>query len=114
MAAQRARRIGTGSPLTVDRDNDKNPVVALREIAEETVNPEDLKEDLTQNYQKVLISDEDDQGPIDEMDDESESLAAMVAQQKASGMYADEEEVQEEVQAEPSAEADSIESIAGQ
>ncbi|MEP3300873.1 MAG: DNA-directed RNA polymerase subunit omega, partial [Roseibium sp.] len=46
LAAHRARMISSGSPLTLDRDNDKNPVVALREIAEQTVSPEDMKEDL--------------------------------------------------------------------
>ena len=42
LAAQRAREISGGAELTVDRDRDKNPVVALREIAEETVLPDDL------------------------------------------------------------------------
>ncbi len=44
MAAQRAREISGGAELTIDRDRDKNPVVALREIAEQTVRPELLKE----------------------------------------------------------------------
>ncbi len=43
LAGQRAKEIGAGSPLTVERDNDKNPVVALREIAENTVNTDDLR-----------------------------------------------------------------------
>ena len=46
LASHRARMISSGSQITVDRDNDKNPVVALREIAETTVSPGDLKEDL--------------------------------------------------------------------
>ena len=46
LASHRARTISAGSPITVERDNDKNPVVALREIAEETVSPEDVNEDL--------------------------------------------------------------------
>ena len=46
LASHRARMISSGSQLTIDRDNDKNPVVALREIAEQTVSPGDLKEDL--------------------------------------------------------------------
>ena len=53
LAAHRARMISSGSPLTVDRDNDKNPVVALREIAEPTVAPDDLKEDIIHSLQKA-------------------------------------------------------------
>jgi DNA-directed RNA polymerase subunit omega len=53
LAAQRAREISGGAELTIDRDRDKNPVVALREIADETILPEDLKESLTQSMQKV-------------------------------------------------------------
>ncbi len=58
LAAHRARMISNGSPLTVDRDNDKNPVVALREIAETTVSPEDLAEDLIHSLQKYVEVDE--------------------------------------------------------
>lgn len=58
LAGHRARMIAGGQPLTVDRDNDKNPVVALREIAEETVSPEDLKEDLIHSLQKYVEVDE--------------------------------------------------------
>jgi len=58
LAAHRARMISSGSPLTLDRDNDKNPVVALREIAEETVSPEDMKEDLIHSLQKYVEVDE--------------------------------------------------------
>ena len=58
LAAHRARMISSGSPLTVDRDNDKNPVVALREIAQQTVSPEDMKEDLIHSLQKYVEVDE--------------------------------------------------------
>ncbi|MBB4305154.1 DNA-directed RNA polymerase subunit omega [Rhodobium orientis] len=58
LAAHRARMVSSGAPLTVDRDNDKNPVVALREIAEETVSPEDLKEDFIHSLQKYVEVDE--------------------------------------------------------
>jgi len=58
LAGHRARMISGGSELTVDRDNDKNPVVALREIAEETVSPEDLTEDLIHSLQKYVEVDE--------------------------------------------------------
>ena len=58
LASHRGRMISSGSPLTVDRDNDKNPVVALREIADETVSPDDLKEDLIHSLQKYVEVDE--------------------------------------------------------
>jgi len=44
LAAERAKNIGSGAPLTVDRDNDKNPVIALREIASGNLDPEALRE----------------------------------------------------------------------
>ena len=52
LASHRARMIGSGSQILVNRDNDKNPVVALREIADEKLKPEDLKEDLIHSLQK--------------------------------------------------------------
>jgi DNA-directed RNA polymerase subunit omega len=59
LAAQRAREISGGAELTIDRDRDKNPVVALREIADETVFPEELRESLTVSMQKVQMDDDD-------------------------------------------------------
>ncbi|MBX6329643.1 MAG: DNA-directed RNA polymerase subunit omega [Pseudolabrys sp.] len=58
LASHRARMISSGAQITVERDNDKNPVVALREIAETTVSPEDLKEDLIHSLQKYVEVDE--------------------------------------------------------
>lgn len=58
LAGHRARQISQGSQITIDRDNDKNPVVALREIADETISPEDLKEDLIHSIQKHVEVDE--------------------------------------------------------
>jgi DNA-directed RNA polymerase subunit omega len=58
LASHRARQISSGGQITVDRDNDKNPVVALREIADETLSPEDLKEDLIHSLQKHVEIDE--------------------------------------------------------
>ena len=60
LASHRARMISSGSQITVDRDNDKNPVVSLREIAETTISPEDLKEDLIHSLQKYVEVDEPD------------------------------------------------------
>jgi DNA-directed RNA polymerase subunit omega len=58
LAAHRARMVSSGSQITIDRDNDKNPVVALREIAERTISPGDLKEDLIHSLQKYVEVDE--------------------------------------------------------
>lgn len=58
LAAQRARQISSGSQILVDRDNDKNPVVALREIADEHIAPADLKEALVHGMQKHVEVDE--------------------------------------------------------
>src|SRR5690242_16713536 len=58
LASHRARMISSGSQITVERDNDKNPVVAQREIAETTVSPGDLKEDLIHSLQKYVEVDE--------------------------------------------------------
>ena len=67
LAAHRAREISTGSPLTIDRDNDKNPVVALREIADETVDIDSLENALVQSLQKHVEYDEPDQDDVRDM-----------------------------------------------
>ena len=58
LASHRARMVSSGAPITVERDNDKNPVVALREIAETTISPADLKEELVHSLQKYVEVDE--------------------------------------------------------
>ena len=58
LAAHRAREISTGAPLTVDRDNDKNPVVSLREIADETQAADDLRERMIEANQRQIEVDE--------------------------------------------------------
>jgi DNA-directed RNA polymerase subunit omega len=58
LAAHRARAVSAGSPITIERENDKNPVVALREIAEKTISPEDMKEDLIHSMQRYVEVDE--------------------------------------------------------
>jgi DNA-directed RNA polymerase subunit omega len=58
LASHRARMISTGEPITIDRDRDKNPVVALREIADETLSPEDLREQLIHSLQTQVEVDE--------------------------------------------------------
>ncbi len=51
-AAQRAKQIASGVPLTVDRDNDKDAVVSLREVAEKTIDLSMIQEEIIQNFQK--------------------------------------------------------------
>lgn len=62
LAAHRARAIANGADMTVDEENDKNPVIALREIAERTVVPEDVKESLIHSIQKNVEVDEPEAG----------------------------------------------------
>lgn len=88
VAAQRARRLGSGAALTVDRDNDKNPVVALREIAETTISVEDLREELVRSNQRVLEMD-DSEDVIDQMDGEAEWNAIAAAQAAAGEGFED-------------------------
>ncbi len=68
LAAQRSRDISAGAEITVDRDNDKNPVVALREIADETVDREKLSDALVRGLQKVPELDEpEEEEPMEMM-----------------------------------------------
>lgn len=92
VAAQRARKIGAGSALTVDRDNDKNPVIALREIAEETVVVDELKEELVQSYQKIVENDDEDDSVIDLMEGEEEWASIASQGGDANALSADEDD----------------------
>ncbi|MFV0281736.1 MAG: DNA-directed RNA polymerase subunit omega [Rhodoblastus sp.] len=74
LAAHRARTISSGQPITIDRDNDKNPVVALREIADGTLTPADLEEDFIHSLQKHVEVDEP----------EAEVVPALVSAEAAS------------------------------
>ena len=74
LAAQRARDISSGGPLQVERDNDKNPVVALREIAEQTIRPKDLHEAVVTSLQKILPDDEDEADEIGSLSQSAEAL----------------------------------------
>lgn len=74
LAAQRAREISGGAELTIDRDRDKNPVVALREIAEQTVTPNNLKETLVTSMQRVLPDDDDEMDDIGSLSQSAEAL----------------------------------------
>jgi DNA-directed RNA polymerase subunit omega len=79
LAAHRARGISAGSSILVDRDNDKNPVVALREIAEETVKPKELEEAVVTNLQKVRIDEEDETEELASLSDAAEALRLTAA-----------------------------------
>ena len=74
LAAQRAREISGGAELTIDRDRDKNPVVALREVAEQTVKPKNLQEALVTSLQKILPDDEDEADEIGSLSQSAEAL----------------------------------------
>ncbi|GGE49144.1 DNA-directed RNA polymerase subunit omega [Actibacterium pelagium] len=92
LAAHRAREISAGEALTVDRDNDKNPVVSLREIAEETQSADDLRERMIESLQTQIEVDEpeedsmallmgsDNDKPEDDMSEENLLRALMEAQ----------------------------------
>jgi DNA-directed RNA polymerase subunit omega len=73
-AAQRARQISGGAELTIDRDRDKNPVVALREIADETIYPDELQEAIVTSLQRVRYEDDDE---VDEMGSLHQSAEAL-------------------------------------
>ena len=76
VASQRARKLHSGEEPTLERDNDKNTVIALREIADSTISKEEMKENLIQEYQTISISDEEQENqelhPSIETDDISE------------------------------------------
>jgi DNA-directed RNA polymerase subunit omega len=79
LAAQRARAISGGAELTIERDRDKNPVVALREIADETVKPKHLQENLVSSLQKILPDDEDEADAVGSLSQSAEALRITAA-----------------------------------
>jgi len=95
LAAHRARSISDGAPITIERDNDKNPVVALREIADQTLGVEELREQAIESHQRQVEVDEPEEdnmallmggaqsGPMAATDDldEEKLLRALMAEQ---------------------------------
>ena len=79
LAAQRARQVSGGAELTIDRDRDKNPVVALREIAEETVRPDHLQESVVTSLQKVRVDDDDEVDAVGSLSAQAEALRLTAA-----------------------------------
>ena len=90
-AAQRAREIASGASITLDRDNDKNPVVALREIADETVNLPGLMESLVKGLQRQVEVDEPEEEILEVMADEQALAQAMMAGAAQAAEAAEEE-----------------------
>jgi len=78
-AAQRARQVSAGADLTIDRDRDKNPVVALREIAEQTVKPRELEEAIVTSLQRVRIDEEDETEELASLNEAAEALRLTAA-----------------------------------
>jgi DNA-directed RNA polymerase subunit omega len=102
LAAQRAREISSGAPLSIDRDDDKNPVVALREIADETVALDHLKSSVVRGMQKHVEIDEPEESHELELD------TALFGVGAPAGVLMD-EEPDTEVDAEDSEDAEDIE-----
>ncbi|MEO9459273.1 MAG: DNA-directed RNA polymerase subunit omega [Lentilitoribacter sp.] len=82
LAGHRARMISQGEAITVDRDNDKNPVVALREIADETLSTGDLKEDLIHSLQKHVEVDEPEEAVVDTTPEDELGNDAIIMQEE--------------------------------
>ena len=95
MAAQRAREIASGAPLSIERDNDKNPVVALREIADETVSLEFLKNALIKGHQKHVEPDEPEEEIVELMAGEHDWAARSDNSLEDDDAMGDAEEVSE-------------------
>ncbi|MBL4612911.1 MAG: DNA-directed RNA polymerase subunit omega [Emcibacter sp.] len=98
LAAQRARQISSGAPILVERDNDKNPVVALRELAEEKLTGDVLQESLIHGLQKNVEVDEPEEDDIslllagkkleeNQLEVTTENLAKISAEMKAEAMF---------------------------
>jgi DNA-directed RNA polymerase subunit omega len=99
LAAQRAREISAGAAMTVERDNDKNPVVALREIADSTVELGEVNESLIRRYQKQAEKDEpeEDRPDFDPIAAELSLAMQQMGQVQATGRGTEEEVETEEV-----------------
>jgi DNA-directed RNA polymerase subunit omega len=79
LASQRARQISGGAELSIERDRDKNPVVALREIAEETVRPTELEESLINSLQRVQVDEDDIADEVGSLSQSAEALRLTAA-----------------------------------
>src|SRR5690606_30260195 len=102
LAAHRARSISQGAQLTVDRDNDKNPVVALREIADMTIDPADLEEDLVHSMQKHV-----------EVDEPEPDVVPLLSADRSAGVPAGQSVADEDVQLDRMTEEDLLRGLEG-
>jgi DNA-directed RNA polymerase subunit omega len=128
VAAQRAREITSGAPLSVERDDDKNPVIALREIADETVSLDHLKESLVRGLQKHVEIDEPEETHELDLDQtlfgagggalfaagESEEAAGEDEEAAEEEEALDEEEIEEELDEDMLAVASDVDPEAGE
>ncbi|MCB1445813.1 MAG: DNA-directed RNA polymerase subunit omega [Rhizobiaceae bacterium] len=102
LASHRARLVSQGAPITIDRDNDKNPVVALREIADETLSPDDLKEDLIHSLQKHV-----------EIDEPEPDASTLIASESTSEVQEEEDDAPETVNFDQMSEEELLAGIEG-
>ncbi|MBT4934219.1 MAG: DNA-directed RNA polymerase subunit omega [Rhodospirillaceae bacterium] len=93
LAAQRARNITAGAGLTIERDDDKNPVIALREIADETIEIDELQESLIKGLQQHVETEEPEEDDMDllsvQQDQDGDEEGANPPMEKLSSMYED-------------------------
>jgi DNA-directed RNA polymerase subunit omega len=116
LAAQRAREITAGAPLTLDRDDDKNPVVALREIADETVGLDHLRGSVVRGMQKHVEIDEPEEAHELELEPALFGVAAQSGMpvEEEAGFEADDAGEEEEDEEEALVEEDALEEELGE
>ena len=101
VASNRARKLYTGESPTVEIDNDKNTVIALREIAEETITKEQLKNDLIQEYQTNTFSEDEDLNEIEDNTNEDQTDTNQIASEISSEDDITEDESDESIEETP-------------
>ena len=95
VASNRARKLHSGEDPTVEIDNDKNTVIALREIAAETITVENLKNDLIEEYQTTTFTEDEE---IDEIEDNSSDNQSEVSELEIDDINQDKENISQEVE----------------
>ncbi len=98
VASNRARKLHAGEDPTVEIDNDKNTVIALREIAEETITVENLKNNLIEEYQNSIFTEDED---INEIEDSSNDNQSAVSELEIDETNQDKENTKQEVEEAP-------------
>ena len=102
VASNRARKLHSGENPTVEIDNDKNTVIALREIAEETITAENLKNDLIEEYQTSTFTEDEDINEIEDNSDENQSEVSEIENDKTNDNKEDVNQSVEEIPIEAS------------